>query len=71
MKRLSKLKLHEVSVISNAEMKQIVGGYSYTPEWYAGSSPAICVGTCFNEEYQEDGRWRGEGPGNCKCVPLG
>lgn len=55
MKKLQKLKLHNVAVMNETEMKNIVGGYSYGIEatscsttCYDGHTIEItdCIGTC-------------------------
>lgn len=73
MKKLSKLKLHEASVMSNMEMRRVIGGgYSDGDStYYNYSSQATCVGSCFNSEYQSDGSWKMGDNFECNCVPFG
>lgn len=70
MKKLSKIKLHEVPVLSENEMKMIFGG-SGTDVQISGTNCGTAREACVGKN-ERDSCESGEdcSPGHCKTVPF-
>lgn len=65
MKKLSKLKLHNATLLNDREMKNIVGGYGDGYDGYGSSEEKKCKYTCRGEEKEITC------PGDCKTITGG